>query len=124
MIWNKEAEKAVEKVPFFVRGKVRREIEREASGQGSSRVLLSHVHDCRQRFLSGKAIECKGFQIETCFGAGGCENRAIESESLVDELEKILLRRNIGRFLKEWVGGPLKMHHEFRVCVSDCPNAC
>ena len=124
MIWTEEAEKAVERVPFFVRGKVRREVEKEASEQGSNRVLLSHVQDCRRKFLSGKPVESKGFQIETCFGADGCENRTIESEALVDELEKMLLSRNIAGFLKERVGGPLKMHHEFRICVSDCPNAC
>lgn len=27
-------------------------------------------------------------------------------------------------FLKERVNGPLKMHHEFRISISDCPNAC
>jgi anaerobic sulfite reductase subunit C len=124
MIWTEEAEKAVEKVPFFVRGKVRREIEKEAANQGSNVVLPSHVRDCRQKFLSGKAHEVKGFQIETCFGSGGCENRALESEALVDDLEKMLAGRNIAGFLKERVSGPLKMHHEFRICVSDCPNAC
>ena len=124
MIWTQEAEKAVVRVPLFVRGKVRREVEKEAFEQGSNRVLLRHVQDCRRRFLSGKTLESKGFQIETCFGADGCENRAAESEALVDELEKMLLSRNIAGFLKERVGGPVKMHHEFRICVSDCPNAC
>ncbi len=124
MIWTEEAEKAVGRVPFFVRGKVRREVEEEAAGQGSSRVLLRHVQNCREKFLSGKALETKGFQIETCFGSGGCENRAIASETLVDELERLMVRRNIAGFLKERVKGPLKMHHEFRICVADCPNAC
>ncbi|MGO9019474.1 MAG: 4Fe-4S binding protein [Syntrophobacteraceae bacterium] len=124
MIWTEEAEKAVERVPFFVRGRVRREVEKEASERGSNRVLLSHVQDCRRKFLSGKALESKGFHIETCFGADGCKNRTIESGTLADELEKMLLGRNIAGFLKERVGGPLKMHHEFRICISDCPNAC
>src|SRR5208283_4013943 len=124
MIWTEEAEKAVGRVPFFVRGKVRREVEKEAAGQGSSRVMLTHVQNCREKFLSGKALEPKGFQIETCFGSGGCENRAVESESLVDELERRIVKRNIAGFLKEKVRGPLKIHHEFRICVADCPNAC
>ena len=124
MIWTEEAEKAVGRVPFFVRGKVRREVEKEASAQGSNRVLLRHVRDCREKFMSGKAFEPRGFQVETCFGSGGCENRVIESEALANELERLLVRRNIAGFLKERAGGPLKMHHEFRICVSDCPNAC
>lgn len=124
MIWTEEAEKALGRVPFFVRTKVRREVEKEAAGQGSNRVLPSHLQNCRQKFLSGKAVESKGFQIETCFGPAGCENRAVESDELADELEKMLLSRNIADFLKERVSGPLKMHHEFRICISDCPNAC
>jgi len=40
------------------------------------------------------------------------------------ELEKILSKRNLKGFLKDKVGGPLKLHHEFRVSMSDCPNAC
>lgn len=124
MIWTEEAEKAVGKAPFFVRARVRREVEKEASAQGSSLVLLRHVEDCRQKFVSGKAVESKGFQLETCFGSSGCENRANNSEALANELERTLLGRNIAAFLKERVGGDLKMHHEFRVCVSDCPNAC
>src|SRR5208337_2538024 len=124
MIWTEEAEKAVGRVPFFVRGKVRREVEKEAAGQGSSRVLLTHVQNCREKFLSGKALEPKGFRIETCFGPGGCENRAAESDTLVDEVERLIERRNIAGFLKERVRGPLKMHHQFSICVADCPNAC
>jgi anaerobic sulfite reductase subunit C len=124
MTWTEEAQKAVGSVPFFVRGKVRREVEKEAFEQGSNRVLLSHVQDCRRKFLSGKAVESKGFQIETCFGADGCKNRTMESGALIGELEKMLLSRNISAFLNQRVDGPLKMHHEFRICVSDCPNAC
>jgi len=119
MIWNEEAEKALARVPFFVRGKVRREIEKEAAGQGSHHVLPEHVRDCRKKCLSRKSFEPGGFQIETCFGSNGCENRAVRSEALVAELE-----RNFAGFFKERLNGPLKMHHEFRICVSDCPNAC
>ncbi len=124
MIWTEEAQKALARVPFFVRGKVRCEIEKEAAEQGSHSILLRHVRDCREKFLSGKSFEPRGFQLETCFGSGGCENRAIESEALVDELERLLVRRNIAGFLKKRLSGPLKMHHEFRICVSECPSAC
>ncbi len=60
MIWTEEAEKAVGRVPFFVRGKVRREVEKEASAQGFNRVLLRHVRDCREKFMSGKALRVQG----------------------------------------------------------------
>jgi anaerobic sulfite reductase subunit C len=124
MIWTEEAEKAVSKVPFFVRKRVRKHVEDEAEQRGAGKVLLEHVHSCRQQFLEGKAMEVKGFQIETCFGAGGCENRVVESDQLVNDLEKLLSKRNFRDFLKGRVSGPLKIHHDFRISLSDCPNAC
>jgi anaerobic sulfite reductase subunit C len=126
MIWSEEAEKAVGRVPFFVRGKVRAHVEREAVRRGAGRVGVEHVDACRKRFLSGKGMEeeIKGYQIETCFGTGGCENRTVESAHLIAEMERILSRRDFPSFLRERVGGRLKFHHELRVSVSDCPNAC
>jgi dissimilatory sulfite reductase (desulfoviridin) alpha/beta subunit len=124
MVWSEEAENAVARVPFFVRKRVRKEVESEASRRGSNQVSLDHVNACRARFLSGKDMQIKGFQIETCFGSGGCENRAMASNQLVDGLEKLLGRRNFADFLKKQVQGQVKFHHELRISVSDCPNAC
>ncbi len=68
--------------------------------------------------------EIKGFQVENCFGPNGCPNRAVKFDGLAKKLEKKLLERNLRGFLKMKVNGPLKTHHEFRVSISDCPNAC
>jgi dissimilatory sulfite reductase (desulfoviridin) alpha/beta subunit len=68
--------------------------------------------------------EIKGYQIETCFGPGGCPNRTEESDRLVERLEETLKKAQLRAFLEKSVGGPLKHHHEFRVTVADCPNAC
>jgi dissimilatory sulfite reductase (desulfoviridin) alpha/beta subunit len=124
LIWTREAEEAVMKAPFFVRRRVRLEVEKEAARQKASKVLLKHVTECRQKFLSGKPIASKGFQIEACFGASGCNNRANTSEDLLAELEKTLASRDMAGFLRERTAGALKIHHEFRVCFSECPNAC
>ena len=68
--------------------------------------------------------EVKGHQVELCFGQGGCPNRAIVVADLSDQLENLLASHGLKEFLKSKVQGPLKMHHEFRVSISDCPNAC
>jgi anaerobic sulfite reductase subunit C len=68
--------------------------------------------------------EVKGFQVETCFGPSGCPNRAIACDELAEKVEELLAKRNLKDFLRFRVGGPLKLHHEFRVSISDCPNAC
>ncbi|HWR88824.1 MAG TPA: 4Fe-4S dicluster domain-containing protein, partial [Dissulfurispiraceae bacterium] len=87
-------------------------------------VRLEHVTACKKRFLNSMDDEVRGYQIESCFGPGGCPNRAVDSGQLLQTLEAILGAENLKDFLRERVGGPLKMHHEFRITVSDCPNAC
>jgi len=68
--------------------------------------------------------EIKGYRLETCFSSAGCPNQAVNSHDLIQQIEKQLSKRNLKSFLKERVKGPLKIHHEFVVSVSDCPNAC
>ncbi len=125
-MWTEEAEKAVGRVPFFVRKKVRGYVEEEAARRGAERVGIEHVEACRKRFLSGSGMEkeIRGFRVETCFGTGGCENRTVDSVRLAADLEGILSRRDFASFLKQRVDGGLKFHHELRVSISDCPNAC
>ena len=124
MKWTDEAEAALGSVPFFVRKKVRARVEKEAAAENKKLVTLAEVKATQQRFLSGMASEIKGYQVETCFGANGCPNRCVSGDSLVDRLKKLFQHEDILSFLKKTVAGPLKYHHEFRVAVAECPNAC
>ena len=124
MKWTKEAEEAVSKVPFFVRKRVKKRVEEEAASTGAGEVSLEHVKTCQRRFLNRMEEEVKGFQVETCFGPSGCPNRAVAYDHLAKKIEELLVKRNLKDFLKSRVEGPLKLHHEFRVSISDCPNAC
>ncbi|MCK7502714.1 MAG: 4Fe-4S binding protein [Desulfobacterales bacterium] len=124
MKWSPEAEDALSRVPFFVRKRVRKRVEEEALRSGPGEVRLEHVTTCKKRFLNSMDDEVRGYQIENCFGPGGCPNRAADSGELLQSLETLLGGENLRAFLKELVGGPLKMHHEFRITVADCPNAC
>jgi dissimilatory sulfite reductase (desulfoviridin) alpha/beta subunit len=124
MQWESRAEAAMGKVPFFVRKKVRRRVEDEARAAGKTRVTLDEVKAAQQRYLSGMHQEVRGFQVENCFGLAGCPNRACADERLIPEIEGLLEQADLLGFLKTQVKGPLKFHHEFRVAVADCPNAC
>ena len=124
MKWQSQAEAVLSRVPFFVRKRVRRKVEAEAVRRGAEEVCLEDVRACQRSFLETMEAEVKGYEVETCFGAGGCSNRAVSWDDMAQELERRLSRRNLRDFLKQRVRGPLKMHHEFRVSVSDCPNAC
>ena len=124
MKWTDEASEAISKVPFFVRKRVRKRVEEKASHSGSLVVTLEHVKTCQKRFLNQMEEEVKGYQVEACFGPTGCPNRAVAFEDFPKKVEALLAGRNLKSFLEEKVQGPLKLHHEFRVSISECPNAC
>lgn len=124
MKWTEEAEEAIKKVPFFVRKKVRERVEKEASDAGKKVVTIAEVKATQKRYLSGMASEIKGYQLDTCFGPGGCPNRAYGGDDLLKRIEALLKEEDLLGFLKKNVKGDLKFHHEFRVTFSDCPNAC
>lgn len=124
MKWTEEAEKSIARIPFFVRKRVRKRVEQEASDCGATEVTTEHVRSTKEKFLNRMEDEVRGFQVESCFGQGGCPNRAVTGNDLPERIEKQLSKRDLKGFLKEKVNGPLKMHHEFRVSISDCPNAC
>jgi dissimilatory sulfite reductase (desulfoviridin) alpha/beta subunit len=124
MKWSDEAEAAVKRVPFFVRKQVRERIEQAVREEGRGAVSLADVTRAKARFLSGQAHAIQGYRIETCFGPSGCPHRAAASEALVERIEARLQAAELLAFLKANVAGPLKFHHEFRVAVAECPNAC
>jgi dissimilatory sulfite reductase (desulfoviridin) alpha/beta subunit len=124
MKWTQDAEDAIKKVPFFVRKRVRARVEKEAMTEGKKVVSLAEVKATQTRYLTNMKSEIKGYQIETCFGPSGCPNRAIISDDLVEQVETIVKGEDLLGFLEQRVKGDLKFHHEFRVTLADCPNAC
>ncbi len=124
MKWTAEAEEAIKKVPFFVRKKVRARVEQEALHNGHGRITLAEVKATQKRYLTGMQSEVKGYQLDVCFGPSGCPNAIAGSQDLVARIETLLLQSDLLGFLKSKGIRELKFHHEFRVTVADCPNAC
>jgi len=124
MKWDSRAEKELSKVPFFVRKKVQKRVEKEAAESGKTMVSLDDVHAARKHFLSGMASQIKGYQIDACFSQGNCPNSCVEKDTLTPRLESLLLSEDLLGFLQKSVPGELRFHHEFRISVSHCPNSC
>ena len=126
MKWSGNADQAIKKVPFFVRKKVKKKVEEFAAQKGKTSVDLSDVTELKKKFLSkgGMEKEIKGYEVSTCFGGDGCPNTANSCTRLAKEIETLFEKAGIRSFLKENVKGDLKFHHEFRVTLSECPNAC
>lgn len=123
MEWEKDAEQAIRKVPFFVRKKVKARVEKEARDAGKIRISLADVKATQKRFLNKMDSEIKGYQLDSCFGSGGCPNQILNT-GIQSKIEDLLKNEDLLGFLRKTVPGDLKFHHEFRITVSDCPNAC
>ncbi len=124
MRWEPEAETLIKRVPFFVRGRVRKQVEEFVRAKGKSTISEADVLEAK-RVLRDKAAQVReGFAVEACFGASGCPNAVTNSGELIKQMESALKEADLTSFLQEKVGGPLKHHHQFRVGISECPNAC
>lgn len=124
MKWTGEAEEAIGKVPFFVRKKVRARVEKEALADNKHQVTIAEVKLTQKRFLTNMSSEIKGYQLDNCFGVNGCPNRTVQADGLMKKLGALLETADLLTFLNDTVKGSLKFHHEFRVTVAECPNAC
>lgn len=125
MEWSAEAEKQLSRVPFFVRKRVRAKVEEEAISQGAERVETVHLQSSKQKFMSRLSSEVRGYRVEQCFGPSGCPNRAADSSLLAGEVESLLQKSDVLGFLRKNLGREkVKPHHEFRVSIAECPNAC
>ena len=124
MNWTPEAEAALKKVPFFVRKRVRARVEKDAREAGKTTVSLADVKTTQARYLTSMKSEIKGYRIETCFGPSGCPNRAIVNDDVLNRIEDLVKAEDLLHFLQQRVTGDLKFHHEFRIALADCPNAC
>ncbi|MBW2623573.1 MAG: 4Fe-4S dicluster domain-containing protein [Deltaproteobacteria bacterium] len=83
-----------------------------------------HVRNTRKNSLKTMEHEAEGYRIDACSSSRGCPNRIHPENVLIQELEKKLSARDLKTFLKTYINGPVRKHHEFRVSVSNCPNAC
>jgi light-independent protochlorophyllide reductase subunit B len=48
--WTADAEKELKKIPFFVRGKAKRNTERYAAERGMARITLETLYDAKAHF--------------------------------------------------------------------------
>jgi len=126
MKWTREADRAIKKVPFFIRKKVKKKVEAYAAQKEKSIVELNDVDELKKKYMSKRGMEkeIKGYEVSTCFGGSGCPNAANSGSLLAKEIEDIFEKEDLLSFLKENVKTGLKFHHEFRVVLADCPNAC
>lgn len=124
MKWSSEADESIQKIPFFVRKKVRQKVEQYVLDKGRTSVGIGDVNAAKKKFTSSMSSDIKGYQLDRCFGASGCPHAALSCEGIMEKAEAIFEQSDILGFLKKEVKGDLKYHHEFRMSCTDCPNGC
>ncbi len=122
--WDSEAEETLRRVPFFVRHRVRKKVEEEVAAAGRNHVTLVDLEESKRRHLKRLSEGVKGYSLEACFGSSGCDNAVVASADLINDLENLLKQADLLSFLRSHLGDRLKLHHQLRVTVADCPNCC
>lgn len=142
VVWEKEAEQALEGVPFFIRPLVRRKLEERARSQGTGRVTLRDFRETEARFRSataGKSDDelqrmmpkenAPGVEmvlVEECHNALiNCPNVLIDTAAWKRAIEDWARERDISERLRRRVAEEKVLHHhKLRISISGCPNAC
>ena len=124
LTWDSEAEETLRRVPFFVRHRVRKKVEEEVAAGGRDHVTLVDLEESKRRHLKRLSEGVKGYSLEACFGSSGCDNAVAASADLIEDLENLLKQADLLTFLRSKLGDRLKLHHQLRVTVADCPNCC
>lgn len=142
MKWTKEAEEALGRAPFFVRGMVRRKVEERALARGREVVGIDDWREAEARFRSVTAGKSAGeleammprdnapgvdmTVIEVCHNElSGCPNVLIKTSEWKKALEERLAARGVSERLRARVSGDkILYHHKLRFAVAGCPNGC
>jgi dissimilatory sulfite reductase (desulfoviridin) alpha/beta subunit len=140
--WEKDAERALKKVPFFVRPLVRRKVEERVMKANCERVTLLDFQAAAARFqsvMAGRpeselrhmmpAPNQPGVEmviVEACHNKlSNCPNPLIDTEVWKQAVEDWARKNNISEKLRGRVKGDTIYHyHKFHVSISGCPNAC
>lgn len=140
--WDKDAERALGRVPFFVRAMVRKKVNERVAQRGGARVSHADFEEARERFHSvlGEKPE-KELQsmmpranepgaplviIETCHSKlSNCPNALIDTDVWRVAVEEWVAAANVSERLRARVkDNKILFHHKFRVSISGCPNGC
>jgi anaerobic sulfite reductase subunit C len=140
--WDKEAEAALGRTPFFVRAMVRKKVSENVAKKGGSRVTLADFREAESKFrdmMAGKSrAELEGMMpkdnqpgvemvvIEMCRNEiSGCPHTLIRTSEWKEAVQRWVEEKSINERLRARVPGDrVLFHHKLRISVAGCPNGC
>jgi dissimilatory sulfite reductase (desulfoviridin) alpha/beta subunit len=99
-------------------------VEEEVAAAGRNRVTKTDLEESKRKHLKSLSEDIKGYSLDACFGSSGCHNAVVASADLVSNLDNLLEEADLLTFLRSRLGERLKLHHQLRVTIADCPNSC
>lgn len=135
MKWLRETETDIEKIPPFVRNKVRSAVENYARENNISLIDRAVLSEAKSALFAGikpagKIAEPTPKKSETV-KVEICKGKERECPFIINDIEK--LKKNIEEILicldfdakrKKQIPGMILAHHIFTIGISGCPNAC
>lgn len=150
--WDQDAANRLARVPFFIRKKVKKQIEAFVLAKGKDIITSDDVSEARQQ-LTGtvplktsqgelseaelkritelvdkgiviEGLDTKHVKFKVCGGAGGCPLALFETEPISTQLANLANEQGLDSFLSGSIDGPVLFHHQFKIAVVGCPNNC
>ena len=142
MRWDKDAEKELKKVPFFVRGLARKKVEEHARSLGLEEVSMELFMEAENSFkavMAGKSSDelmammpqpnkpgTSMLIIETCqHEISRCPYVLTNTWEIRETIERWAQHDDINERLRRRVESDIILYHnKFRVSISACPDGC
>jgi dissimilatory sulfite reductase (desulfoviridin) alpha/beta subunit len=140
--WDKDAEEALKRAPFFVCGLARKKVEESVSASGRERVILADVQEAEARFKAVRGgrsdqelaqlmpqenkLGAPMVVLESCRAQlARCPNTLLDTGPWRQAIEEWLSSDNINERLRKRVSEDrLLFHHKLKIALSGCPNGC
>ncbi len=142
LAWDQDAEEALKKAPFFVRGLARKKVEERVAASGRDRVSLADVQEAEARFKSvrgGRSDKeladlmpqenqpgAPMVVLESCRAQlAQCPNTLLDTGPWREAVEAWISAADINERLRRRVAGDrVLFHHKLKIALAGCPNGC
>jgi anaerobic sulfite reductase subunit C len=142
LAWDKDAEEAMKRAPFFVRSLARRKVEERVAAAGRDRVSLADVQEAEARFkaVRGGRSDQELAQVmpqknkpgvpmvvlESCRAQlAQCTNTLLDTGPWRQVIKEWLRAADINERLRQRVPEDrVLFHHKLKIAMAGCPNGC
>lgn len=142
LAWDKDAEEAMKKAPFFVRSLARRKVEEGVAAAGRDRVRLADVQKAEARFKAVRGARSNQelaqampqenkpgvpmVVLESCRAQlAQCPNTLLDTGPWRQAVEEWLQAADINERLRQRVSEDrVLFHHKLKIALAGCPNGC